>query len=80
MTHDLLERERQNSRNLDEQVHRLQGEVEEASKRVQAFRTKEKELADRHREQVCGRLAETALPTLMSSLNRNDNYSSRLRR
>ena len=68
ITKDLLEKERQNSRNLDDHVHRLQEEVQESAKCVQASRTKEKEMADKHREQVCSCLAETALPTLMSPL------------
>ena len=46
---ELLEKERQTSGALDEHVHRLKEEAEEAAKRVQACQAKEKELTDRYR-------------------------------
>ncbi|KAF8240740.1 hypothetical protein L208DRAFT_1230455 [Tricholoma matsutake] len=62
-TKELLEEERQNSRTLDEHIHRLLEEAEDAAKRVQTSQTKQKELADRCREQ------ERQLQLMTASMN-----------
>jgi len=50
---DLLEKERQKSTSLSQHVSQLQMDVEEATNRARASQTKEKELTERCREQVC---------------------------
>jgi lipid A disaccharide synthetase len=79
ITKELLEKECQNSRNLDAHVRRLLEEADEAANRVEASQTKEKELTDRCREQVCRLQAEAVSPILIGLTYRRGNYNSQLR-
>jgi hypothetical protein len=64
MTKELLENERQNSRNIDERARRLLEEAEDAARCLEVSQTKEKEFADRCREQVCWLLTPAVRPCL----------------